>query len=61
MVFFLGWIQLCNGDTSSWKRLFKPENVRIAEKLSISPLEYLKENSEIGGINDERKIPIRAQ
>jgi len=33
--------------------LFKPENVRIPDKLSISPLEYLKENSEIGGVNVE--------
>jgi hypothetical protein len=41
--------------------LSKPGNVRIADKLSISPLEYLKGNSEIGGVNDERKIPIRVQ
>jgi len=41
--------------------LFKTENVRIPDKLSISPLEHLKENSEIGGVNDERKIPRRVQ
>jgi len=41
--------------------LFKPENVRIADKLSIPPLEYLKGNSEIGGVNGERKIPTRVE
>jgi hypothetical protein len=61
VVFLLGWIQLCKGDTNSWKFLFKPENVRIPDKLSISPFEHLKENSEIGDVNNEIKIPIRVQ
>jgi len=41
--------------------LFKPENVRIPDKMSLSPLEHLKENSENGDVSDERKIPIRVQ
>jgi hypothetical protein len=38
---------------------FKPENIRIPDKLSISPLQHLQGNSEKGDFNDERKIPIR--
>lgn len=41
--------------------LFKPENVRIPDKMSISPMEHLKENSENNDVNGERKISIRVQ
>jgi hypothetical protein len=47
------------GVPAAGRFLFKPENVRIPDKLSLSPLEHLKENSENGDVNDERKIPIR--
>jgi len=49
------------GIPAAGRFLFKPENVRIPEKLSLSSLKHLKENSENGDVNDEIKIPIRIQ